>query len=392
MVMASARELKRRKTEKKSEPNVSSSSGSLEKHESNECWNNFSIRINAPLKGLDDFKFIFSVSRTTFDYICSLVEDDLMGRPPNLASASGKLLSLPDQVAVALRRLSSGESLVNVGDLFGLHHYTVSQITWRFVEAMEGRGLRHLRWPSADTEIEKIKHEFEKMSGLPNCCGAISTTHILMNLPATDPSRNTWLDPQKNHSMVLQAIVHPMMRFRDIVTGWPGKVGDQSVFQSSSFYQLCEGRKRLNGANFKLYDGSEIGEYIVGDACFPLLPYLTTPYDGDNLSILEREFNRRHLVTRDVARRAFTKLKDNWRIIRGMMWRPDKHKLPRIILVCCILHNIAIELEEDSAEDKDRHNLSRQGHDPLPCVITSTEGAVLRDKLSLYLYRKSLSS
>ncbi|KAK4785535.1 hypothetical protein SAY86_002224 [Trapa natans] len=50
MVMASARELKRRKTEKKSEPNVSSSSGSLEKHESNECWNNFSIRINGPMK------------------------------------------------------------------------------------------------------------------------------------------------------------------------------------------------------------------------------------------------------------------------------------------------------------------------------------------------------
>ncbi|OWM89316.1 protein ALP1-like [Punica granatum] len=373
---------KRRRTDKKSKPN-DFTSGSSAKQESGGCWNGFSKSIN----GLDKFEPIFGVSRTTFEYICSLVRDDLL-RKPRFVSATGNLLSLPDQVAVALRRLSSGDSLVNVGDSFGLHHSAVSQITWRFVEAMEERGLHHLQWPSTDKDIKQIKYEFERISGLPNCCGAIGITHILMNLPASDPNNTTWLDHQKNHSMVLQGIVDPAMRFRDIVTGWPGKVDASSMFRSSSFYQLCENGKRLNGETLKLNNGSVIGEYMVGDTGFPLLPYLATPYDGDDLSILETEFNRRHFVTNQVAQRAFVRLKDKWRIIRGVMWRPDKHKLPRIILVCCILHNIAID--SGDKVDEDCPSLSHE-HDPgywaRRCEIADMEGVILRDKLSLYACR-----
>ncbi|KAF1878156.1 hypothetical protein Lal_00022734 [Lupinus albus] len=73
-----------------------------------------------------------------------------------------------DQVAVALRRLGSGDSLVTVGDSFGLNHSTVSQVTWRFVESMEERGLKHLHWPSTELEMNGIKSRFEKVRGLPN--------------------------------------------------------------------------------------------------------------------------------------------------------------------------------------------------------------------------------
>lgn len=156
------------------------------------------------LKGIDNFQSVFKITRDTFNYICSLVKDDLMARQSHFVFTNGSTLSLHDQVAVALRRLSSGESLVAVGDSFGLHHSTVSQITWRFVESMEERGLLHLQWPSTETEIAWIKTEFEKMQGLPNCCGAIDITHIMMNLPASDPTSSQWLDSQKNHSMVLQ--------------------------------------------------------------------------------------------------------------------------------------------------------------------------------------------
>ena len=52
-------------------------------------------------------------------------------------------MSLNDEVAVALRRLSSGGSLLTIGDAFGLNHSTVSQVTWRFVGIMEERALHH---------------------------------------------------------------------------------------------------------------------------------------------------------------------------------------------------------------------------------------------------------
>ena len=89
-----------------------------------------------------------------------------MTKAAHFVFTNGKPISLREQVAVALRRLGSGESLVTIGDSFGLNHSTVSQVTWRFVESMEERGLHHLRWPSTEVEMNAIKSKFEKIRGL----------------------------------------------------------------------------------------------------------------------------------------------------------------------------------------------------------------------------------
>ncbi|XVF46477.1 hypothetical protein PTKIN_Ptkin03bG0029700 [Pterospermum kingtungense] len=379
---------KRRKIEKKPEENASASS---EKERSLDWWDELSKRMNglqSPSKDLDKFKSVFKISRKTFNYICSLVKEDMMARPVNFSFSNGKPVSFEDQVAVALRRLSSGASLVTVGDSFGLHHSTVSQLTWRFVEAMEERGLPHLQWPSTEAEMTEMKSKFEKIQGLPNCCGVIDTTHVMMCLPASDPASKVWLDHEKNHSMVLQAIVDPEMRFRDIVTGWPGKIEDWLVFQSSNFYKLCDKEERLNGTKLKLSEGSEIREYIIGDSGYPLLPYLVIPYEGKELPESRAEFNRRHSATRLVAHRALARLKDMWKIIQGVMWRPDKHKLPRIILVCCLLHNIVIDLEDDVQDEMPLSHDHDSGYRQRVCGSVDVKGVLLRDELSLYLSGK----
>ncbi|XP_016755981.1 protein ALP1-like [Gossypium hirsutum] len=388
--MGPARGLKkRRKIEKKPEENAFASS---EKERSIDWWDELSRKMNgpqSPSKGPDKFKSVFKISRRTFNYICSLVKEDMMAKSGSFTFSNGKPVSFEDQVAVALRRLSSGESLVIVGDLFGLHHSTVSQLTWRFVEAMEERGLHHLRWPSTEEEMMEIKSKFEKIQGLPNCCGVIDTTHIMMCLPSSDPARKVWLDHEKNHSMVLQAIVDAEMRFRDIVTGWPGKIDEWLVFQSSNFYELCDKGERLNGKNFMLPEGSEIREYIIGDVGYPLLPYLIIPYEGKELPELRAEFNKRHSATRLVAHRALARLKEMWKIIQGVMWRPDKHKLPRIILVCCLLHNIVIDLEDDVQDEMPLSHDHDSGYRQRVCGSVDIKGVHMRDKLSLYLSGKS---
>ncbi|RRT66611.1 hypothetical protein B296_00018961 [Ensete ventricosum] len=255
------------------------------------------------------FESIFKISRKTFNYICSLVRDDLMARTSNFAFTDGKTLSLEDQVAIGLRRLSSGESLLNIGVSFGMNHSTVSQVTWRFVEAMEERGIHHLKWPTSP-EMEDIKSKFEEIQGLPNCCGAIDTTHIMMCLPSVDATNKVWVDYEKKHSMVLQAVVDPDLRFRDIITGWPGSMNEVPVLQSSGFFKMCEKGTRLNGEKVELPEKLEVREYIIGDSGFPLLPWLLTPYQGKDLSDAKIEFNKRLSGTRMVAQRALARLKD----------------------------------------------------------------------------------
>lgn len=375
---------KKRKIDKKTEENASAS----DKEGSVDWWDDFSKRINghlSPSTGLDKFESVFKISRKTFNYICSLVKDHMTTKPGNFMFTNGRYLSLNDQVAVALRRLSSGESLLSIGDSFGLNHSTVSQVTWRFVEALEESGLHHLRWPSTEPEITEIKSKFEKIRGLPNCCGTIDTTHILMSVAAGEPGSDMWIDCEKKHSMILQAIVDPEMRFRDIVTGWPGKMNDSSVLQSSSFFKLCEKGKRLSGKKLVLSEGSELAEYIIGDSGFPLLPWLFTPYQGKELSESKVEFNRRLFATRMVAQRALARLKEMWKIIQGVMWRPDKNRLPRIILVCCLLHNIVIDLEDEVQDEMPLSHHHDSGYHQQFCESVDKNASVLRDKLSLYL-------
>ncbi|KAE8717999.1 hypothetical protein F3Y22_tig00110020pilonHSYRG00423 [Hibiscus syriacus] len=354
-------------------------------------WDEFSKRISGPLsqsKGSKNFESVFRISRKTFNYICSLVKEDLMARQSNYTDINGRPLSLNDQVAVALRRLSSGESLSIIGDTFGMNQSTVSQITWRFVEAMEARGLHHLSWPSNEAEMEAIKSKLEKIRGLPNCCGAIDITHVVMTLPTIDPSNHVWFDREKNYSMLLQAVVDPEMRFRDVIVGWPGSLSDAIVLRSSGLFKLSEEGKRLSGKKLNISEGTEIREYIIGDAGFPLLPWLLTPYQGKGLSDLQIEFNKRHAATRMVVQMALARLKEMWRIIHGVMWMPDRNRLPRIILVCCLLHNILIDLEDEVLDDMSLSHHHDIGYCRQYCESSDQAALVIRDKLSLYLTEK----
>ncbi|XP_010534478.1 PREDICTED: putative nuclease HARBI1 isoform X1 [Tarenaya hassleriana] len=351
-------------------------------------WDEFSQRISGPLLDSKDPKTlesILKVSRKTFNYICSLVKDDFTARPANFSDSNGKPLSLNDRVAIALRRLGSGESLSIIGESFGMNQSTVSQITWRFVESMEERGLKHLSWPAKSDEV---KSKFEKISGLPNCCGAIDITHIVMNLPAVEPSNKVWLDDEKNYSMILQATVDPDMRFLDVIAGWPGSLSDEVALRNSGFYRLAEKGKRLDGEKLQLSEGTELREYIVGDSGFPLLPWLLTPYQGKPMSNSQMEFNKRHSETRKVAQMALARLKDKWRIINGVMWMPDRNRLPRIILVCCLLHNILIDMDDKVLDDlpvSHQHDMSYKQRN---CKFVDEAASIMRDKLCHHLWGK----
>ncbi|XP_062179919.1 protein ALP1-like isoform X1 [Phragmites australis] len=292
-----------------------------------------------------DMESVLKMSRKTFDYICSLVKKDLTTKTygfRNFRFGDKTILGVEDQVVVALMRLTSGESLQNIGMWFGMNHSAISNITWRFIESMEEHAICHLKWPSPE-EMGTIKVKFEKIYGLPNCCGAIDTTHILM-CSSAQPNSKVWLDNENKNSMVLQAVVDADMRFRDIVSGWPGSMDGSCILRTSGFYRLCEKGIRLD-EQMELPGGSVVREYIVGDASYPLLPWLMTPYQGHGLQAAKAEFNKRHTAAATVVQNALATLKGRWRVIQGELWRPDKHRLPRIIFVCCLITNIIIDME-----------------------------------------------
>lgn len=356
-------------------------------------WDSFWEK-NSPTPGsavpsdeAEGFKYFFRVSKTTFDYICSLVRQDLISRPPSgLINIEGRLLSVEKQVAIALRRLASGESQVSVGASFGVGQSTVSQVTWRFIEALEERGKNHLKWPDSN-KMEVIKSKFEESFKFPNCCGAIDATHIIMTLPAVQTS-DDWCDQIKNYSMFLQGIVDHELRFLDIVTGWPGGMNISRLLKFSGFYKLCEGGERLNGNIKMLSEELHIREFIVGGINYPLLPWLITPYESDVLSDSMSSFNTKHEAARSLAVKAFSLLKGSWRILNKVMWRPDKRKLPSIILVCCLLHNIIIDCGDIVRADVSLPGHHDGGYVQQCCKQVDPLGRTMRENLTKHLEHK----
>jgi hypothetical protein len=40
------------------------------------------------------------------------------------------------------------------------------------------------------------------------------------------------------------------------------------------------------------------------------------------------------------------RLKERWQLLKREPWRPEKHRLPKIIYDCCLLTNITIDCED----------------------------------------------
>ena len=102
-----------------------------------------------------------------------------------------------------------------------MNESTVSLVTQVFVEAMWERAMNHCSWPGS-TKLEKIKHKFDKMHGMPNCCGVVHTTHIKFG------SQNH--DNEENDGMLMHAMVDVDMRFTGISLRPQGTMNQSRFF------------------------------------------------------------------------------------------------------------------------------------------------------------------
>ena len=133
------------------------------------------------------------------------------------------------------------------------------------------------------------------------------------------------------------------MRLLDIVRDWPGGLIFPRLLKCSGFFKLCQNGERLHGNSNILSQGAITREYIV---------------DGGRLSSSSMAHNswskwwnfsfhvHFQWQIRLLAVRSLMQLMGSWRILSEFMWRPDKQKLPGIILLCCLLYNIRLNCRD----------------------------------------------
>ncbi|XP_067207829.1 putative nuclease HARBI1 isoform X2 [Linepithema humile] len=199
-------------------------------------------------------------------------------------------------------------------------------------------------WPNEEKAIE-IQNGFFAASGFPKVIGAIDGTHI--NIPAPHKDPETYVNRKGHHSIHLQAICDHECHFIHCYAGNPGSVHDQRVFR------LSEVSNYLNDPN-KFPNES----HLIGDAAYAIHEHLLVPYrDNGHLSVKQKNFNFCYSSTRMAIERAFGLLKGRFRSLLTLLDMERLDIIPKMILTCCILHNICL-LRNDNFNDIDLNNIS----------------------------------
>ena len=133
---------------------------------------------------------------------------------------------------------------------------------------------KYIKFPN-DNNAQEIIRGFSNL-GFPQTLGAIDGTHI--PIISLGENSSDYYNRKGYYSVVLQAIVDCNYKFIDINVGWPRKVHDAHVFRNSPLFSL--GERGLLPGESKNINGVQIPVHFIGDAAYPLLNWMMTPYKG----------------------------------------------------------------------------------------------------------------
>ncbi|GMH30671.1 hypothetical protein Nepgr_032514 [Nepenthes gracilis] len=130
----------------------------------------------------------------------------------------------------------------------------------------------------------------------------------------------------QNGYLMIQALVDSQGKFMDVSAGWPSSMKPEFVLRQAKLFASVEELKEvLNGPSFGLMDGDFLPRYILGASCFPLLPWLFTPY--------------------------VKRVRASWGLLIQRWKDSSVEFLPFVIITGCLLHNFLIHHGETPLDD-----------------------------------------
>ncbi len=169
-------------------------------------------------------------------------------------------------------------------------------------------------------------------------CGVIDGTHIPLNAKPNKQITSFVVDfySRKHfHNIVFQAVCDCDF-FLQWIPSQPSGVADEGQFKMSSLYHFLQSRQNLQKP-IVIIEGVQIQPYLLGDAAYPIRPYLLKGYKPRNSDMVDQirfdqSMNKGHVLIKN----AFGTLKNRWRILNFFNVHVDQ--TPMITLACCTLH------------------------------------------------------
>ena len=133
--------------------------------------------------------------------------------------------------------------------------------------------------------------------------------------------------------------------------GYPGNSHYSVIFQSTDLWNQIKNQEYLPKIGKKV--GSLlVPPLILGDAAFPLQPWLMKPCTNANPTLQQRYYNYRLSRARMVTEGAFGQLKGRWRVLLRRC-ECSQENTKKTALACVVLHNICLEKGDTITREMD---------------------------------------
>ncbi|KAJ8926257.1 hypothetical protein NQ314_021378 [Rhamnusium bicolor] len=242
------------------------------------------------------------MTRQTFENLLQKIGNKLENN--NLITKGGR----PTHDAV-LQLMVAIWMLIDCRKRFDISLSTAWEYVYKVVDACNSIAKEVIKWPTQKSH--PLSANFKNRAGIPGVIGTINGSHI----PITAPE------------FVMQIIS------LSAASQCPGSIHDARMFRMSQVGSI------LNNNPTELIPSEY---HLLGDSAYGNMAWLITPYrDNGRLTRKQRSFNYKQSSTRVCIEQTFGLLKGRFIILRHInVYRVDL--IPKIIIACCVLHNICM--------------------------------------------------
>ena len=301
---------------------------------------------------LDDTMFNrqFRICREDFYYVLFKIESGIKKNEVMAKNSSGSTVSPYIMLMIALRILAGASYL----DMIHYHVRvdSVNEIVWRTVSEIHDK-IDNIKRPKSDAECKTLAASWSdiqvKRWGSNLTAGTILAGDglvIEISQPTVKCLRNRPISIFRNRKnmwgLIAQAFCDAFTKFHIFDVKWPGGTNDIIAYKMTDLYaSATEDGAYPSWATLILDEAySSIGG-------MHLTPYSLNQLKRSKNTDLEKYykmvcFNNVLSSQRITIERAFGILVRRW----GILWRPISYsllKVPKIIRVCAMLHNICVD-------------------------------------------------
>lgn len=229
--------------------------------------------------------------------------------------------------------MANNETSRQICDRFGISISSAHRTLIRVLNFIWSLKKEYITWPNNRRKLA-VSQGFRKKQNINHIIGAIDGSHIRINKPLQH--EDVYVNRKQYHSIILQAVVDHEKLFIDVCCGEHGSLHDARVLRRSSLYERAQNNDYFGGY------------FIIGDSAYPALDWLVTPFrDTGNLTEREKTFNFKLSSTRMIVEHSFGLLKGRFQRLHHVS-NLDIETCSKLVMCCCILHNICIIHKDDT--------------------------------------------